>query len=125
MLQHATSLLVMSFALLVCAYAARAQSPAEGRKLYLTYCASCHGEAGKGDGPAVQALPVKPGDHTNGSEMNQLSDTFLREIISKGGTAVGRSFMMPGWGQLSDGQVSDLIAFIRSMARPAYNATGK
>ena len=63
------------------------QSAAEGKKLYTDYCSSCHGDKGKGDGPAAAALPVKPADHTNGAVMNQLSDEFLITIISKGGTA--------------------------------------
>ena len=33
-----------------------AQDQAEGKKLYATYCSSCHGENGTGDGPASQAF---------------------------------------------------------------------
>ncbi|HEU4342068.1 MAG TPA: cytochrome c [Candidatus Binatia bacterium] len=103
-----------------------AQNPAEGQKLYVTYCASCHGDTGKGNGAAANALPVKPADHTNGAEMNRLTDKFLREIISKGGPAVGKSSMMPGWGSnLTDRQVSDLVAYIRSIAQPPYKASAK
>src|SRR5438132_4784412 len=51
-----------------------AQDQAEGKKLYATYCSTCHGDNGKGDGQASKSLPVKPADHTNGSIMNQLSD---------------------------------------------------
>ncbi len=57
--------------------AGQAQNPAEGKKLYSTYCSTCHGEIGKGDGVAGASLPVKPADHTNGAAMNQLSDKFL------------------------------------------------
>ncbi len=41
--------------------------PAEGgpgRILYLTYCQSCHGVAGRGDGPAAASLRVQPPDLT-------------------------------------------------------------
>ena len=68
-----------------------AQNQSEGKKLYLTYCSSCHGDNGKGDGPAARSLPVKPVNHTDGAVMNQLTDKFLLEIISKGGSAVGKS----------------------------------
>jgi mono/diheme cytochrome c family protein len=103
-----------------------AQSPGEGKKLYLTYCSSCHGEQGRGDGPAARSLPVKPADHTDGKVMNQFSDNFLREIISKGGTAVGKSPMMPGWGsQLKDQQLRDLVAYLRSIARASDRPPGK
>lgn len=102
------------------------QDQTEGRKLYLTYCSSCHGDKGKGDGPAASSLPVKPADHTNGAVMNQLSDKFLAEIISKGGSAVGKSALMPAWGsQLKDKQLRDVVAYIRGIADPPYKATGK
>jgi mono/diheme cytochrome c family protein len=41
-----------------------AQNQAEGKKIYLTYCSTCHGEQGKGDGMAAASLPAKPSDHT-------------------------------------------------------------
>jgi mono/diheme cytochrome c family protein len=102
------------------------QDQAEGRKLYLTYCSSCHGDKGKGDGPAASSLPVKPADHTNGAVMNHLPDKFLTEIISKGGSAVGKSALMPAWGsQIKDKQLRDVVAYIRSIADPPYKAAGK
>jgi mono/diheme cytochrome c family protein len=106
--------------------AAWAQSPAQGQKLYATYCSGCHGDTGKGDGPAARSLPVKPIDHTDGKAMNELSDKYLQEIISKGGTAVGKSSFMPGWGgQLNEAQVRDIVAFMRSIAEPPAKAGGK
>ena len=35
-----------------------------GRILYLTYCQSCHGVAGRGDGPAAASLRATPPDLT-------------------------------------------------------------
>ena len=102
------------------------QNQSDGKKLYLTYCSSCHGDTGKGDGPAARSLPVKPANHTDGAVMNQLTDKFLLEIISKGGSAVGKSPMMPGWGgQLKESQVRDIVAYVRSMADPPHKASGK
>jgi mono/diheme cytochrome c family protein len=103
----------------------RAQDQAEGRKLYASYCASCHGDKGKGDGVAGKSLPAKPADHTNGAVMNQLTDKFLTEVIAKGGAAVGKSAFMPAWsGALNEKQIRDLLAFIRSLAVPAYKTEG-
>jgi mono/diheme cytochrome c family protein len=103
-----------------------AQSAAEGKKLYATYCSSCHGDTGKGDGPAAMSLPAKPADHTSGKTMNALSDKFLVDIISKGGTAVGKSAFMPGWGgQLQEKQVRDIVAYVRSIANPPYKEPSK
>lgn len=87
----------------------------------MTYCSSCHGDKGKGDGAAAVSLPAKPADHTNGSIMNRLNDKFLYDIISKGGGAVGKSSFMPAWGgALNDTQIRDVIAYIRSLAAPPY-----
>jgi len=105
---------------------AQNQDQDEAKKLYATYCSSCHGDNGKGDGPASKSLPVKPGDHTNGAIMNNVSDKLLFEIISKGGGAVGKSTLMPAWGnQLGEKQINDLVAYIRSIAVPPYKASGK
>jgi mono/diheme cytochrome c family protein len=98
-----------------------AQNAAEGKKLYASYCSTCHGETGKGDGTAAASLPAKPADHTNGAVMNQLSDKFLLEIISKGGGAAGKSTFMPSWGgSLNEKQIRDIVAYIRTLAVPPY-----
>lgn len=36
----------------------------EGQALYREYCAVCHGESGKGDGPMARALKTQPADLT-------------------------------------------------------------
>jgi mono/diheme cytochrome c family protein len=38
--------------------------PPDGRALYTTYCASCHGRTGRGDGPVAEFLKVPPSDLT-------------------------------------------------------------
>jgi mono/diheme cytochrome c family protein len=111
---------------LIAAQVVAAQDKAEGKKLYVTYCSGCHGETGKGDGPAAVSLPVKPTNHSDGTVMNQITDKTLSEIISKGGQAVGKSPFMPGWGsQLNDKQIRDIIAHVRSLANPPYAPPGK
>jgi len=101
----------------------QAQNQVDGGKLYTSYCSACHGEKGKGDGIAARGLPAKPADHTNGAIMNQLSDKYLIQVISKGGGAVGKSSFMPAWGSsLSEQQIKDIVAFIRSIAMPPNRA---
>lgn len=98
-----------------------AQNQTEGRKLYGAYCATCHGDRGKGDGVAAGSLPIKPKDHTDGVTMNPLTDQFLGDVITKGGGAVGKSAFMPAWGSsLNEKQVRDIVAYIRSLAVPPY-----
>ena len=98
-----------------------AQEKNEGKKLYLTYCSGCHGESGKGDGPAAKALPAKPANHTDGAVMNQLSDKYLFDIITKGGASAKKSPVMPAWGNLKEKQVREIIEYIRSLASPPKN----
>lgn len=100
---------------------ATAQNREEGKKIYVAYCTACHGENGKGDGMAAQSLPVRPADHTNGAVMNQLSDQFLVDLISKGGSAVGKSSFMPAWGSsLKEKEIRDIVAYLRAIADPPY-----
>src|SRR5579872_3082555 len=39
-------------------------SPASGQEMFRSYCASCHGNDAKGDGPAAPALKTRPADLT-------------------------------------------------------------
>jgi mono/diheme cytochrome c family protein len=121
MIKAAFSMGVLVVAIAASVSSAPAQTQAEGRKLYASYCTSCHGEQGKGDGVAAGSLPVKPKDHTNGGVMNQMSDQSLMDVISKGGGATGKSSFMPAWGSsLNDKQVKELVAYIRTLAVPPY-----
>ena len=53
--------------------------------------------------------------------MNPLTDDYLFKVIKFGGAAVGKSPMMaPVGGLLSDQQIRNVIAFIRSLAKPPY-----
>lgn len=59
-----------------------------------TYCSTCHGMSGKGDGAAGQALDPKPRDWTNVEWQNSTTDDHLYTVIQKGGAAVGLSPLM-------------------------------
>ncbi len=114
------------FMLLLLTHVLWAEEKTEGKRMYLTYCSGCHGEGGKGDGAAAGSLPVKPSNHTDGKVMNQLSDKFLFDIITKGGAAADKSSFMPAWGsQLKEKQIRDIISHIRSLAVPPYKPLGK
>jgi len=95
--------------------------PAAGKADYQIFCASCHGPTGDGDGPVAQALDPKPAKHSDGNYMNPLEDEYLFQVIKFGGASVGKSPMMaPVGGSLSDQQIRNVIAFIRSLADPPY-----
>jgi cytochrome c oxidase cbb3-type subunit III len=103
--------IVLSTALIT--YAADAE---EGKKLYGQYCALCHGQSGKGDGPGAANLNPKPRDHTDKEYMSKLSDDDLLKVIKNGGASIGKSPLMPPWGgALKDDQIKDVIAYVRTL----------
>jgi mono/diheme cytochrome c family protein len=88
---------------------------AKGHDLYLRYCSGCHGEDGRGEAktfrPSVGNLAVK-------QLMDRLPDEYLFTVIKNGGSAVGKNAAMPAWrSQLSDQEIRDIIAFVRTLAR--------
>jgi mono/diheme cytochrome c family protein len=49
----------------------RYTSPIAGEEMYASYCAACHGDKGKGDGPAAAATATPPRDLTTLSKSNR------------------------------------------------------
>ncbi len=93
-----------------------------GKVVYQQYCSTCHGAEGKGDGVSATGLPIKPQNLTEGRILNPLPDHFLRTLISKGGQAVGLSPLMPGFTPyLSDRQIEEVIAYVRTLAQPHFD----
>lgn len=88
-------------------------------KLHKKECLRCHGKEGKGDGPSSRMLKVKPADWTDAKRMSRLSDADLTAVIKGGGEALGRSKLMPAFrSKLSDEEISELVAFIKSLRSP-------
>lgn len=71
-----------------------------GRGLFLTHCASCHGVAGRGDGPAAEGLLRRPADLTQFARQNGgVFNTPLLHRIVDGRTVKAHGTMeMPVWG---------------------------
>ncbi len=93
-----------------------------GKATYMTNCQSCHGDTGKGDGPVGAVLQPSPRDFSKGdfkldtdSDGKSGTDADLANVIKKGGLAYGGSPLMAAWPALSDGDVDNLVAFIRSL----------
>src|SRR5215469_15812352 len=94
---------------------------AQGKRVFYQYCVWCHADATPA-GPSNRSnlTPVPPllndGDKFNGD-----SDEYLENIITLGGSALGKSAMMPPYGQtLSAEDIKAAIAFTRAIAQPAY-----
>ena len=94
---------------------------AQGKRLFYTYCVWCHADATPA-GPSNRSNINPPPPLANdGATLNPMSDEFLRNSITLGGSALGKSGMMPAWGKtLSQQDVDALIAFLRVIAQPPY-----
>lgn len=92
----------------------------QGRAVYQHYCQTCHGEAGAGDGFNAFNLDPHPRDLSDPAFQKAKSDADLSDAIRRGGAGVGLSALMPPWGHtLSDRQIADLVAYLRSLRRTA------
>ena len=115
---------------------ARAQD--SGKRDSLLYCASCHGEDGRGNGPAVKVIPgFPPSDLTTLTKRNagQFPTDKVRSVIDGRRPLPGHNELetdMPIWGvQFQQegeefsyeseakvtGRIDALVAYIRSMQR--------
>lgn len=83
---------------------------ANGKKLADTNCASCHGNSGKGDGPAAAALNPKPADWTSAKVQGESDGEIFWKISNGRGP-------MPPWKHLSEKDRWDLVAHIRSLKK--------
>ena len=87
-----------------------------GEEVYEANCIACHGEGGKGDGPAAGVLKPPPRDHTDRAYMDTLTDDDLKKVIVMGGAIKGRP-LMPSHPQLRGEQLDALVAYVRSLSR--------
>ncbi len=86
--------------------------------LFNDLCSICHGAGGRGDGPSAAGLHPRPADFADCTVMADRTDDALSRIIKGGGQSVGRSTVMPSWGDsLNAQQISDLVAFIRGFCK--------
>ena len=91
---------------------------AAGKLAFVKYtCAVCHGETGRGDGPAGGALPVKPRDYTDPVWQDSISDADMKSVITKGGEANGLSNLMAAYPQIPEEELDQIVAFIRSLRK--------
>lgn len=97
----------------------RKGDPMVGRKLYMTYCYTCHGVTGRGDGPAAARLEPKPRNLTDDAYMSARKDQDLLTVISGGSPAIHRFSEMPAWKYfLYPERIWDIIAYIRTLHSP-------
>ncbi len=94
----------------------------EGKALFETNCAMCHGERGDGNGPGAQVLKEKPADFTDAHMMGEMTDGEIFYKLSEG------RMPMPGFkSKLSEEERWHLVNYVRSFAKkaPAKGAAKK
>ena len=88
------------------------QSIAAGKDVYVKQCLSCHGDAGKGDGPAAKDLTTKPRDLSDPAVTSQTDGTLFWKISE------GRK-PMPSFSQLLPEEDRwNVVNYIRTLAPP-------
>jgi hypothetical protein len=90
---------------------------AKGRLLYQKHCVSCHGERGKGDGPAAGFGAVSPQDLTAPTLQSRLSDGEIFWKITNGRTQDDEIVMPALLGKVpAEADRWKLVLFVRSLA---------
>jgi mono/diheme cytochrome c family protein len=97
-----------------------------GELLSEKYCARCHNPESTPERVSnYDNLETKPHAFTEGDVLNKMSDADLAAIISHGGAALNKSPLMPPYGYtLSKADIQSIIAYIRVVSDPPYQAPG-
>lgn len=86
---------------------------AKGKVVFERLCVACHGAQGKGDGPAGLMMMPRPADFTS-QKVKSKPDAELIKSIQEGRPP---TTMAAFKGQLSAQQISDVLAYIRSLGK--------
>lgn len=84
-----------------------------GKNVYQRHCQGCHGAGGRGDGPDAKALKVAPANFHRFSSFLKSDEELLRTIEH----GVVFSPMHSWRGQLTDGEMQDVVAYVRLLAQ--------
>ncbi len=87
---------------------------ASGVGNFMSYCVTCHGDLGHGDGMLADSLDVRPRVLSDAEFMSSKTDEHLFTVIKNGGATVGLTEnMTPFDGLLSDEEITNIIAYLR------------
>lgn len=102
---------------------AAAQDAEQGEWLYGGFCATCHGETGKGDGPMTEVLTIQPADLTQLSAGNGGTFPVLRVARQIDGRdrGLGHGGPMPLFGRFFEG---DDVAIPAEGGQPMMTSRG-
>ena len=99
---------------------------AQGKRIFYAQCVWCHADATPA-GPSNRSnVTPAPPLMNDGAVLNAESDEYLQNIITLGGSAMGKSPMMPPYGRvLSEDDIRAVIAFTRAIAQPPYQVPAR
>lgn len=112
---------MLASSLLFAALALPAADLEHGAALFASHCQQCHGVGGKLDpeSPVVKALPATPKDFSDPLFNSREPRADWAIVIRHGGPALGFSSAMPAFGSiLSDEDIEDLLAYLKSIPKP-------
>lgn len=91
----------------------------DARGTYDIACATCHGQAGDGNGPAGAALEPPPADFTDPAFWEGVTEESMFNVIKEGGAANGLSPLMVSWkASYNDDQIQALVDYIVTAFKP-------
>lgn len=98
----------------------------QGKRIFYVQCIWCHADATPA-GPSNRSnLTPTPALMSDGAALNGMSDESLRDIIARGGSAMEKSAMMPPFDRtLTSDQIRAVTAYIRAIAVPPYQPSGR
>jgi len=106
-MKSVTTVLLLTLILVPCTLAGGQGDATSGQAVFMNQCSICHGADASGRTPMAKSLGVTIPDYRS-KQVQTLTDQEIRKVITEGKGS------MPPVGNLSDSDITNLIAFIRS-----------
>lgn len=85
------------------------EAAVKGRKLFMIYCAVCHGETGKAESPVSEKMDMQPFDLTEVDTIALTDGEIFVKILAS-------DSIMPNYrNELSDSETWEIVAFVRQL----------
>ena len=87
------------------------KTAALGKKLFMIYCAVCHGKTGKAESPVAEKMDMQPFDLTEVDTVALTDGEILVKILASDG-------IMPNYrNELSDSEAWEIVAYVRMLQK--------
>ncbi len=91
----------------------------EGKRLFLHYCAPCHGEDAQGSGRYFPSyIEPQPPDFINSEYLKETSENVIFRAIKFGSKALGKSIYSPSYEEtLRDEEIRYIIEYLKFLKK--------